>query len=37
VRTGDTVVRTGGAVARGERVDVQLAEGGFGAVVEETR
>jgi exodeoxyribonuclease VII large subunit len=37
VRAGDGVVRAGSAVAPGERVDVQLAEGGFGAVVEETR
>ena len=37
VRAGDAVVRRGAALAPGEHVDVQLAEGGFGAVVEETR
>jgi exodeoxyribonuclease VII large subunit len=37
VRSGDAVVRSGSALAPGERVDVRLAEGGFGAVVEETR
>ncbi len=37
VRAGDAVVREGAALAPCERVDVQLAEGGFGAVVEETR
>ena len=37
VRAGDRIVRSGSAVAAGERVDVELAEGGFGARVEETR
>jgi exodeoxyribonuclease VII large subunit len=37
VRSGEQIVRTGGAVEPGERVDVELAEGGFGARVEETR
>jgi exodeoxyribonuclease VII large subunit len=36
VRTEEGIVRTSAAVAAGERVDVQLAEGGFGARVEET-
>jgi exodeoxyribonuclease VII large subunit len=37
VRAGDEIVRSGQAVEPGERVDVELAEGGFGARVEETR
>ncbi len=37
VRAGDSLVRSGSALAAGERVDVELAEGGFGATVEETR
>ena len=37
VRSGDEIVRSGRAVEAGERVDVELAEGGFGARVEETR
>jgi exodeoxyribonuclease VII large subunit len=37
VRAGDEIVRTGTEVAPGERVEVELAEGGFGARVEETR
>src|SRR4249919_3261278 len=37
VRAEDRIVRTGSGVAAGERVDVELAEGGFGARVEETR
>ena len=37
VRAGDAVVRSSEALAEGTRVDVQLAEGGFGARVEETR
>jgi exodeoxyribonuclease VII large subunit len=37
VRAGEQIVRSGGAVEAGERVDVELAEGGFGARVEETR
>jgi exodeoxyribonuclease VII large subunit len=37
VRAGDTLVRAASALAPGERVDVQLAEGAFGARVEETR
>ena len=36
VRAGDEIVRAGGAVEPGDRVDVELAEGGFGARVEET-
>jgi exodeoxyribonuclease VII large subunit len=36
-RAGDRIVRSGDGVAIGERVDVELAEGGFGARVEETR
>jgi exodeoxyribonuclease VII large subunit len=36
VRAGDEIVRTGTAVTPGEHVDVELAEGGFGARVEET-
>jgi exodeoxyribonuclease VII large subunit len=37
VRAGDEIVRAGSALERGERVEVELAEGGFGARVEETR
>lgn len=37
VRTEEGIVRTAGAVAPGTSVDVELAEGGFGARVEETR
>ena len=37
VRTEAGIVRTAAAVAPGEHVDVELAEGGFGALVEETR
>ena len=37
VRAGDAIVRSGAVLAPGERVDVELAEGGFGARVEETR
>jgi exodeoxyribonuclease VII large subunit len=37
VRTGDEIVRSARALALGDRVEVELAEGGFGARVEETR
>jgi exodeoxyribonuclease VII large subunit len=37
VRAGDAVVRSPAALRPGSRVDVELAEGGFGARVEETR
>jgi exodeoxyribonuclease VII large subunit len=37
VRSEGAIVRTGGAVEPGQKVDVELAEGGFGARVEETR
>jgi exodeoxyribonuclease VII large subunit len=37
VRSEGAIVRSGGAVEPGESVDVELAEGGFGARVEETR
>lgn len=37
VRTEDGIVLSAQAVAPGSRVDVELAEGGFGARVEETR
>jgi exodeoxyribonuclease VII large subunit len=37
VRRGEQLVRSGQAVEPGERVDVELAKGGFGARVEETR
>jgi exodeoxyribonuclease VII large subunit len=37
VRTEDGIVRTHRAVAPGSRVEVELAEGAFGARVEETR
>ena len=37
VRSGDAIVHSSADVAPGEQVDVQLAEGGFGARVEDTR
>jgi exodeoxyribonuclease VII large subunit len=37
VRAGDEIVRSGRAVEPGERVEVELAEGGFGARVEDAR
>jgi exodeoxyribonuclease VII large subunit len=37
VRAGSGIVRSGRALEPGERVDVELADGGFGARVEETR
>jgi exodeoxyribonuclease VII large subunit len=37
VRAGEEIVRSGRTVEPGERVDVELADGGFGATVEETR
>ena len=37
VRAGGELVRSSGAVEPGEHVDVDLAKGGFGARVEETR
>jgi exodeoxyribonuclease VII large subunit len=37
VRAGEQIVRSGEAVEPGERIDVELAKGGFGARVEETR
>jgi exodeoxyribonuclease VII large subunit len=37
VRADDAIVRSSSQLAPGTRVDVQLAEGGFGATVEETR
>jgi exodeoxyribonuclease VII large subunit len=37
VRAGDEIVRAGTAVSPGQRVEVELAEGGFGARVEDTR
>jgi exodeoxyribonuclease VII large subunit len=37
VRTESGIVRSARALAAGDRVDVELAEGGFGAHVEETR
>ena len=37
VRAKDEIVRSGQAVTPGDAVDVELAEGGFGARVEETR
>jgi exodeoxyribonuclease VII large subunit len=37
VRKDDGVVRAAAALAAGDRVDVELAEGGFGAHVEDTR
>jgi exodeoxyribonuclease VII large subunit len=37
VRTDNGIVRSGTALEEGDRVEVELAEGGFGARVEETR
>jgi len=37
VRAGEEIVRAGNAVSPGQRVEVELAEGGFGARVEKTR
>jgi exodeoxyribonuclease VII large subunit len=37
VRSGDSIVRSSGEVEPGTRVDVELAEGGFGAQVEDVR
>jgi exodeoxyribonuclease VII large subunit len=37
VRTDNGIVRSGGQLESGDRVEVELAEGGFGARVEETR
>jgi len=37
VRTDNRIVRSGGDLETGSRVEVELAEGGFGARVEETR
>jgi exodeoxyribonuclease VII large subunit len=37
VRANDAIVRSAGGLDTGERVEVELAEGGFGARVEETR
>jgi exodeoxyribonuclease VII large subunit len=37
VRAGDEIVRSASAVALGDRVEVELAEGGLAARVEETR
>jgi len=37
VRTDNGIVRSGGELEAGHHVDVELAEGGFGARVEETR
>ena len=37
VRAGDAIVRSSDALAAGDRVDVELAEGAFGARVEDTR
>ena len=37
VRTDNGIVRRGGELGAGDRVDVQLGEGGFGASVTETR
>jgi exodeoxyribonuclease VII large subunit len=36
VRKGDGVVRSAAALAAGDRVDVEVAEGSFGARVEDT-
>lgn len=36
VRRGEEIVRDAGSLRTGERVDVELAEGGFGARVEDT-
>jgi exonuclease VII large subunit len=37
VRTEGGIVRSSRALAAGDQVDVELAEGGFGAHVEDTR
>jgi exodeoxyribonuclease VII large subunit len=37
VRAGDSIVRSGRGVEPGDRVEVELAEGGFGARVEDAR
>jgi exodeoxyribonuclease VII large subunit len=37
VRAGDSILRTSAALAAGERVEVELAEGGFGARVEDVQ
>jgi exodeoxyribonuclease VII large subunit len=37
VRSEGAIIRSGGAIEPGQKVDVELAEGGFGARVEETR
>jgi exodeoxyribonuclease VII large subunit len=37
VRTGDSIVRSGQQVEPGTRVDVEVAEGGFGARVEDVK
>jgi exodeoxyribonuclease VII large subunit len=37
VRSNDAIVRTSAELAEGARVDVELAEGAFGARVEDTR
>ncbi len=37
VRAESGIVRSSGALSPGDRVDVELAEGGFGGTVEETR
>jgi exonuclease VII large subunit len=37
VRTDEGIVRTARSVTTGERVDVEVAEGAFGARVEDTR
>jgi exodeoxyribonuclease VII large subunit len=37
VRAHDAILRSSGAIERGDRVDVELAEGGFGALVEDRR
>ena len=36
VRAGNRIVRSGRSVTAGERVEVELADGGFGARVEDT-
>jgi exodeoxyribonuclease VII large subunit len=36
VRTENGIVRHGGQLAAGDRVEVELGQGGFGAKVEET-
>ena len=37
VRAEEQIIRSGKAVEPGDRVEIELAEGGFGARVEETR